>query len=556
MATNDLTNKYFIKNTLAGTYADFATLFDGLRILRIDGFLAQGQSKNVYTASWEYEDEEDFAIVMQDDSDAPRIIHESADINITFIIRQKYATGAIDVHTQHKKFIEYMTEKDVWIKNSYNNNLVAHCVCLKEYSPTTEKYQRGSDSWVMGTITLHKLTSKLYHEFALTTSLIGCTSDLPPVITNEKLFATIIPLAGHQQLPWNTKVTMGGFDITSSVYDKSTGTISISSVTGDVTVVAEAVMMSSEYEPVEYILKYSNHQYGILKTDFVATHLTEIVLDMEMVSAKTCVMIGHDGFTTTGNGSTTPDFHWRARTTSGSIYGAIKYNETYISGSAIMTPPLARMIVTFGRGIMSYKNDSVDWSRSIGSGEFKTARPLWFFGSDNTNNSGGYYGNIYSILHKEDDVVEHRFLPVRRKVDGYVGFYDSINSVGTIFPSSHWIAPNVITTRNYTNCSATLLSAAKTGTTARAVIGSTWSIKITPSSGYTFVGGTTPQVLIDGIDVTSQVVSDNGDGTYNVTIANVEDKPIEITAVAVSDGTANATNSVTPMGGNGENEEM
>ena len=46
---------------------------------------------------------------------------------------------------------------DVWIKDGYHNNMEVHCVCLKEYKPTTEKYQRGEDSWVMGTLSLHML---------------------------------------------------------------------------------------------------------------------------------------------------------------------------------------------------------------------------------------------------------------------------------------------------------------------------------------------------------------------------------------------------------------
>lgn len=397
----------------------------------------------------------------------------------------------------------------------------------------------------------------IYSAATLSTNIVGYNvSDDGDIQYGQPYNIQLTPKNGYQALPWSTKVLMAGVDITDNSYDKSTGIISISSVSGDIVIEAEAVEMSAEYEPMEYIFKYSNHQNGILKTDFVATHLTEIILDMEMTKTSSCIIIGHDGFTTTGTGSTTPDFHWRARTSANGYYGSIKYNATSISGTSIMTPPLARMIATFGRGIMSYKNDTVNWSKSIGSGEFETSLPLWFFGSDNTNSSGGYYGSIYSIVHKEDDVVKHRFIPVRRLVSGSVGFYDTINDEYTIFPSTHWIAPNIVTTRNYTNCAATLLSAATTGTAARAVIGSTWSIKITPSSGYTFTGGTTPQLLIDGVDVTDRVVSDNGDGTYNVTIANVENKPIEINAVAVFDGTADATNSVTPTGGNTDiNEE-
>lgn len=165
MATNDLTGKYFVKNIQDGTYSDFASLFDGLRILKIDGFMAKGQAKNVYTASWEYNEEEDFAIVMQDSEDPAKIIRECTDLDITFIIKSSYATNPIDVHVQHTKFIRYMTNSDVWVKSVYQNELEVHCVCLKEYKPTTEKYQRGTDSWAMGTISLHMLEQPINPQF-------------------------------------------------------------------------------------------------------------------------------------------------------------------------------------------------------------------------------------------------------------------------------------------------------------------------------------------------------------------------------------------------------
>lgn len=154
---NDLTGKYFVKKAINDEYQDLTTLFDGLRILKIDGFMSEGQPKNVYTASWEYDDDEDFAIVMQDDEDTIKIIRECVDLDITFIIKGSYASETIDVNTQHLRFKNYMLGKDVWIKSMYQDELEAHCVCLKEYKPTTEKYHRGIDSYVMGTITMHML---------------------------------------------------------------------------------------------------------------------------------------------------------------------------------------------------------------------------------------------------------------------------------------------------------------------------------------------------------------------------------------------------------------
>ncbi len=153
---NDLTGKYFIKNNQSGSFVDVATMFNGVRILKVDGMTSLGEAKNVYTASWEYESEEDFMIVMENDNDAIEIIRECVDIDITFIVRQKYSSSVIDVKTQHDAFVAFMTNTDVWIKSNYDG-MSAHCVCLKEYKPTIKKLHRGDDSWIMGTITLHML---------------------------------------------------------------------------------------------------------------------------------------------------------------------------------------------------------------------------------------------------------------------------------------------------------------------------------------------------------------------------------------------------------------
>ena len=148
-----LVNKYLIKNTENGTFADVATLVDGVRILQIEGMAAKGKAINVYNEQW-MDGGEDFLITMMDDI-TPVIIREHMDIKVTFIVKQKYATSTIDVLTQHNAFVNYMTNTDVWLKSVYMNNMVAHCVCLENYEPTLLKLQRGEESFAMGTITLH-----------------------------------------------------------------------------------------------------------------------------------------------------------------------------------------------------------------------------------------------------------------------------------------------------------------------------------------------------------------------------------------------------------------
>lgn len=152
----DLKNKYFIKNTESGTFADVTTLFDGVRVLKVDGFLAKGKPVNIYTAQWINEQEEDFLITTLVNN-TPVVIRENTDIEITFVVHAKYAASNIDVLAVHNAFIDYLTGSDVWIKSSYVGNEYVHCVCLKEYKPTMVKLNRGNSSWITGTISLHAL---------------------------------------------------------------------------------------------------------------------------------------------------------------------------------------------------------------------------------------------------------------------------------------------------------------------------------------------------------------------------------------------------------------
>ena len=154
---NHSSNRFFAKNTESGTFQDITTMFDGVAVLKLDGMLAKGEPVNVYTAQWIDSQQEDFMITTLDDNDNPVVIRKNVDLELTFIVRQKYATGTIDVQTIHDNFVDYITGSDVWLKSSYVGNKYVHCVCLKEYKPTTVKLGRGDNSYIMGTITLHCL---------------------------------------------------------------------------------------------------------------------------------------------------------------------------------------------------------------------------------------------------------------------------------------------------------------------------------------------------------------------------------------------------------------
>ena len=156
---NDSRNRYFVKNTEEGTFQDITVLFDGVAVLKVDGMLAKGKPVNIYTAQWIDSQKEDFMITTLDDNDNPVVIRENVDIEITFIVRQKYANLVIDVQDVHDRFVEYMTGSDVWLKSAYLGNRYVHCVCLYEYKPTTVHLQRGGDSYIMGTLKLHTLNT-------------------------------------------------------------------------------------------------------------------------------------------------------------------------------------------------------------------------------------------------------------------------------------------------------------------------------------------------------------------------------------------------------------
>ena len=154
---NNSANRYFVKDTSNGTFADITTLFDGVAVLKLDGMLAKGKPVNIYTAQWIDSQQEDFMITTLNGSGNPVVIRENVDLELTFIVRQKYATRTINVQSVHDSFVNYMTGSDVWLRSAYLGNKYVHCVCLKEYKPTTVKLDRGNDSYIIGTITFHTL---------------------------------------------------------------------------------------------------------------------------------------------------------------------------------------------------------------------------------------------------------------------------------------------------------------------------------------------------------------------------------------------------------------
>lgn len=148
-------------------WSDIESTYNGVRILKVEGFLKKGQPVNIYNEQWIEGQSEDFLV-----AGSNGIVRKNADIDITFAIRQKYAHAVnnsvpdIDLLALHETFISAITGGDIYIKSSYYDNKYVHCICLKEYEPTQIRlhrsmYEGGSKIWdesyITGTVTLHML---------------------------------------------------------------------------------------------------------------------------------------------------------------------------------------------------------------------------------------------------------------------------------------------------------------------------------------------------------------------------------------------------------------
>lgn len=142
---------YYVKKKESDSYSEISSTFAGIKVLSIKGFTDNGKAINVYNEQWIDSNDEDFAIVGDNG-----IIRENTDIELTFICSPRYSNSVIDTNTAHDTFVSYMTNGDVYIKSLYENKEV-HCVSLGEYKPTDKKLNRGNNSYIIGTITFHKL---------------------------------------------------------------------------------------------------------------------------------------------------------------------------------------------------------------------------------------------------------------------------------------------------------------------------------------------------------------------------------------------------------------
>lgn len=159
MGTLGLKGKFFIKHKNEA-YMDVVDKFDGIKILSIEGINDIGEATNIYHEQWIDSDKEDVCITTYDEEEQDYVVvRKNTDINLTFIVSPKYATITQNFNTrqQHDSFIDYMCNSgEVFIRTAYEGK-EAHCIALEGYKPTTIKLQRGRNSFILGTITLHNI---------------------------------------------------------------------------------------------------------------------------------------------------------------------------------------------------------------------------------------------------------------------------------------------------------------------------------------------------------------------------------------------------------------
>lgn len=158
----NIEKEYLVKR---GTqeYTPISELFNGVRILKVNGFTSTGAPKNIYTAAWINSQAEDYMVTLQESREGEVydvVIRDNTDIEITFIVGDKYADTDIDVRVTHDAFIAYMTDGALYVKSNYTDRAMK-VVCLKEYKPTLVRLKRqAKNNYITGTITLHALDTR------------------------------------------------------------------------------------------------------------------------------------------------------------------------------------------------------------------------------------------------------------------------------------------------------------------------------------------------------------------------------------------------------------
>lgn len=358
----------------------------------------------------------------------------------------------------------------------------------------------------------------------------GVTTTAPSTAPDGEPFAApLFGTSGKAVLPDSVRVEMGGEDITATAFNLLNNTVEIDEVIAPITITAEGVTAYEGYTPLAYIACVVCGEKGGISLGFKPTNKTKI----------------HAEFMVTGGSKEYMMSEYNIPRTSTHYCSLWQYSSKLVfawggTNSASFTPVIPnnkRASVIIDQGLLSYTWDGEDETHTNdmrSASTFSGGANLYLFGNKRVAASGCCRGNIYRYRHWEDGVFTRDLVPCREEATGEVGIINTLsgyfsNSIGA---GDLYIGPYVASTNTLVDCSIARKSGANTGTTTQAVIGSDWSVELTPSAGYTF-GTSQIVVTIGGVDKTSEVASyDSSTGKWTIAINNVPMKPITITATA------------------------
>ena len=362
--------------------------------------------------------------------------------------------------------------------------------------------------------------------YLITKNLSNCTlsNNASTVFKDESYSTTITANSGYELM--NVVITMGGTDITSTALSGST--ITISNVTGNIVITAQATATSSGGDsggstPSDGTINHMSYGKGVNQTTGALTDNPECwaTIDLITVESGKTYQLSLDAtwgwvfsYDTSGNpvtllsqgSNTNPQNITFTADTTRIRYGCYDPNKTltYCTLTAVTS------------GTTTY-NITKNLSNCILSNNATSVNKGSSYTSNITANSGYELMNI-SITMGGTNITSSAFSGGKINISNVTGDIvitaQATASSGTTDPG----ATSYTVTRNLTNCSSS-------NTSSSVSKGATYTTRITANSGYT-LGAIT--VTMGGTNITSSAVSGN-----TITISNVTGN-ITITAQATA----------------------
>ena len=267
------------------------------------------------------------------------------------------------------------------------------------------------------------------------TVTIDGTESTSSVIEGGTLAITLTPASGKQIKPWTVAVTLGSTDVTSTAYDASTNTVTISNVTEEVSITASAITMDSAYQPVKYIQITTRGTGNAIRiTDFKPSNLTKLVLDVALdvsVTSTTTLFSLWSRNPNTAASSSNPRLHQWIRLSTASNFGFYWGTKATNPSNA---PGSQRQTITMDKGKLTHKDvNGTTRTNTLTDSAWTATYDLSLFGNAANSQYTGC-GKIYQVTIYENAVLQRDYIPCKKASDGKAGLYDKVN--GTFIAAS------------------------------------------------------------------------------------------------------------------------